>query len=36
MGSFEGIGIEFNMITDTVVVISPISGGPSERGYHGR
>ncbi len=31
MGSFEGIGIEFNMITDTVVVISPISGGPSER-----
>jgi carboxyl-terminal processing protease len=31
MGSFDGIGIEFNMITDTVVVISPISGGPSER-----
>lgn len=31
MGSFEGIGIEFNMITDTVVVISPVSGGPSER-----
>lgn len=31
MGSFEGIGIEFNMILDTVVVISPIAGGPSER-----
>jgi carboxyl-terminal processing protease len=31
MGSFEGIGIEFNMINDTVVVISPISGGPSEK-----
>lgn len=31
MGSFEGIGIEFNMINDTVVVISPIAGGPSER-----
>lgn len=31
MGSFDGIGIEFNMITDTVVIISPISGGPSER-----
>ncbi len=30
MGSFEGIGIEFNMILDTVVVISPIAGGPSE------
>lgn len=31
MGSFEGIGIEFNMIKDTVVVIHPIAGGPSER-----
>ncbi|MFW5758435.1 MAG: S41 family peptidase, partial [Bacteroidota bacterium] len=31
MGSFEGIGIEFNMITDTVVVINPIPGGPSEK-----
>lgn len=31
MGSFEGIGIEFNMILDTVVVISPIAGGPSEK-----
>jgi carboxyl-terminal processing protease len=31
MGSFEGIGIEFNMITDTVVVINPLTGGPSER-----
>jgi carboxyl-terminal processing protease len=31
MGSFEGIGIEFNMIKDTVVVIEPIAGGPSEK-----
>ncbi len=31
MGSFEGIGIEFNMIADTVVVINPIVGGPSEK-----
>jgi len=30
MGSFEGIGIEFNMISDTLVVINPIAGGPSE------
>ncbi len=30
MGSFEGIGIEFNMIKDTVVVVHPIPGGPSE------
>jgi len=29
-GNFEGIGIEFNIINDTVVVISPIAGGPSE------
>jgi len=29
-GNFEGIGIEFNVIQDTIVVISPISGGPSE------
>jgi len=31
MGSFEGIGIEFNMINDTVVVINPIAGGPSQQ-----
>ncbi|MFW5687605.1 MAG: S41 family peptidase [Bacteroidota bacterium] len=30
MGSFEGIGVEFNMVTDTVVVINPVPGGPSE------
>ena len=29
-GNFEGIGIEFNIIKDTIIVISPISGGPSE------
>lgn len=30
-GSFSGIGIEFNMLTDTLVVVSVISGGPSEK-----
>ena len=30
-GDFEGIGIEFNIIKDTLYVISPISGGPSEQ-----
>ena len=30
-GSFSGIGIEFNIIEDSIVVISPISGGPSEK-----
>tara|TARA_Y100001968_G_C19444164_1_gene764292 strand:- start:1497 stop:3017 length:1521 start_codon:yes stop_codon:yes gene_type:complete len=30
-GSFSGVGIEFNIIQDSLVVISPISGGPSEK-----
>jgi carboxyl-terminal processing protease len=30
-GNFEGIGIQFNMLNDTVVVIQTISGGPSEK-----
>lgn len=30
-GSFEGIGIQFNILKDTIIVVSPISGGPSER-----
>jgi carboxyl-terminal processing protease len=30
-GNFEGIGIEFNIFKDTVHVVSPLSGGPSER-----
>ena len=29
-GDFEGIGIEFNIFKDTVYVITPLSGGPSE------
>ncbi len=29
-GSFEGIGVQFDMINDTIVIITPISGGPSE------
>lgn len=29
-GNFEGIGIEFNIRNDSIVVISAISGGPSE------
>lgn len=29
-GNFEGIGIEFSIIDDTIRVISAISGGPSE------
>lgn len=30
-GNFEGIGVQFRMIDDTVVVIMPVTGGPSER-----
>ncbi|MCD8193827.1 MAG: S41 family peptidase [Tannerellaceae bacterium] len=30
-GSFSGIGVSFNMQTDTILVISVISGGPSEK-----
>ncbi|ROL59374.1 S41 family peptidase [Bacteroidetes/Chlorobi group bacterium MS-B_bin-24] len=29
-GSFEGIGVEFDIINDTIVIVSPIPGGPSE------
>jgi carboxyl-terminal processing protease len=29
-GNFEGIGVEFNIFKDTIYVVSPISGGPSE------
>lgn len=29
-GNFEGIGIEFNIFKDTIYVVTPISGGPSE------
>jgi carboxyl-terminal processing protease len=28
-GNFEGVGIQFNILEDTITVISPISGGPS-------
>ncbi|MCX6335199.1 MAG: S41 family peptidase [Bacteroidia bacterium] len=31
LGNFEGIGISFNMLTDTILVISTILGGPSEK-----
>lgn len=30
-GSFSGVGISFNMLTDTIKVIEVISGGPSEK-----
>ena len=30
-GSFDGIGVQFNMVDDTLLVIQPITGGPSEK-----
>ena len=30
-GNFEGIGVQFNMIDDTLLVIQPVTGGPSEK-----
>lgn len=30
-GSFSGIGIEFNVLKDTIIVVNTIVGGPSER-----
>ncbi len=30
-GNFDGIGIQFNMLTDTLYVVSVIPGGPSEK-----
>ncbi|HED30955.1 MAG TPA: S41 family peptidase [Prosthecochloris aestuarii] len=29
-GNFEGIGIEFDIVNDTVVVVTPLAGGPGE------
>ena len=31
VGNFEGVGIEFNILNDTLIVVSPITGGPSEK-----
>ena len=30
-GNFSGIGIQFNMLTDTLYVIATVAGGPSEK-----
>lgn len=30
-GSFDGVGVEFNLLDDTILVVAPISGGPSQR-----
>ncbi len=30
-GNFEGIGVQFNIVEDTLFIIQPVSGGPSEK-----
>ena len=30
-GNFDGIGVQFNMLEDTLVVIQPVAKGPSEK-----
>ena len=31
VGSFDGIGVQFNMVEDTLFIVQPIPDGPSER-----
>lgn len=30
-GNFDGIGVQFNMVEDTLLVVQPVAGGPSEK-----
>jgi carboxyl-terminal processing protease len=30
-GNFEGIGVQFNLLRDSIIIIEPIAGGPSEK-----
>jgi carboxyl-terminal processing protease len=30
-GNFEGIGVQFNILRDSIIIIEPIAGGPSEK-----
>lgn len=30
-GNFEGVGVEFSILNDTLIIVSPVSGGPSEK-----
>lgn len=30
-GNFEGIGVQFNILHDTIIVVNTISGGPAEK-----
>jgi len=30
-GNFEGIGVQFNLLRDSIIIVEPINGGPSEK-----
>ena len=30
-GNFEGIGVQFNILNDTILIINPVPNGPSEK-----
>jgi carboxyl-terminal processing protease len=30
-GNFEGIGVQFNVLRDSIIIVEPIVGGPSEK-----
>jgi carboxyl-terminal processing protease len=30
-GNFEGIGVQFNILRDSIIIVEPIAGGPSEK-----
>ena len=30
-GNFEGIGVQFNLLRDSIIIVEPVSGGPSEK-----
>jgi carboxyl-terminal processing protease len=30
-GNFEGIGVQFNILRDSIIIVEPLSGGPSEK-----
>jgi carboxyl-terminal processing protease len=30
-GNFEGIGVQFNLLRDSIIIIEPVAGGPSEK-----
>ena len=30
-GNFDGIGVQFNLLRDSIIIVEPIGGGPSEK-----